>query len=176
MEPTKKLPLFLVTGASCVGKSTMCQVLFRQEREYLVLESDILWEERYNTPEDDYAAYRSLWMRMCANVSQGGKPVVLCGCCVPQQFESRPERRYFSSLHYLALTCEEDVLRRRMTEGRQVTDPAWIKSSLDFNRWLQENGPKTTPPVELLDTTNRTPEQAAEIAHRWILRGMEEIE
>ena len=71
MEPTKKLPLFLVTGASCVGKSTMCQLLFEKEEQYLVLESDILWEERYNTPQDNYAAYRSLWMTLCANVSQG---------------------------------------------------------------------------------------------------------
>ncbi len=99
MEPTRKLPLFLVTGASCVGKSTMCQLLFQKEENYLVLESDILWEERYNTPEDNYVAYRSLWMELCANISQGGKPVVLCGCCIPEQFETRPERRYFSTLH-----------------------------------------------------------------------------
>lgn len=93
MEPTKKLPLFLVTGASCAGKSTICELLFQRERDYLVLESDLLWEDRWNTPEDNYAAYRSLWMRVCANVSQGGRPVVLCGCCIPEQFEARPERR-----------------------------------------------------------------------------------
>ena len=61
-----------------------------------------------------------------------------------------------------------------MVEGRKVTDPAWIKSSLDFNRWLRENGGTTNPPIQLVDTTERTPEQAAQIAHQWILRCLEE--
>ena len=99
MTPTKKLPLFIVTGASGVGKSSLCEELFRRETEYIVMESDLLWEERYNTPEDNYAAYRSLWMRVCANIAQSGKPVVLCGCALPEQFESRPERNLFTEIH-----------------------------------------------------------------------------
>lgn len=31
MEPTKKLPLFVVSGASGVGKSTACNLLFLRE-------------------------------------------------------------------------------------------------------------------------------------------------
>lgn len=173
MEPTKKLPLFLVTGASCAGKSTTCGLLFQRERDYLVLESDLLWEDRWNTPEDNYAAYRSLWMRVCANISQGGRPVVLCGCCIPEQFEARPERRYFSRLYYLALTCEEDAFRQRLAR-RGVEDPAWVQSSLDFNRWLRQNGPSTAPPIQLLDTTRLTPEQAAERVHQWVMAGLEQ--
>ncbi len=60
-----------------------------------------------------------------------------------------------------------------MVEGRKVTDSAWIQSSIDFNRWLRENGEKTNPPIQLVDTTERTPEQTAEIAHQWILRSLE---
>lgn len=56
------------------------------------MESDILWNEYYNTQRDGYGMYRSLWMTLCANISQCGKPVVLCGCTTPDQFESRPER------------------------------------------------------------------------------------
>ena len=40
---TKKQPLFIVTGASCVGKSTLCNELFINEKEYIVMESDLLW-------------------------------------------------------------------------------------------------------------------------------------
>lgn len=87
MEPTKKLPLFIITGASCVGKSTTSEVLFKNETEYIVMESDLLWHDVYNTPEDDYRSYRELWLNVCANISQIGKPVVLCGCSVPKQFE-----------------------------------------------------------------------------------------
>ena len=90
MEPTRKLPLFLVTGASCVGKSTMCQLLFQKEENYLVLESDILWEERYNTPEDNYAAYRSLWMELCASIAQVGNR--WCFAAVVSRNSLRPGR------------------------------------------------------------------------------------
>ncbi|HAN20265.1 MAG TPA: hypothetical protein DCP51_01060, partial [Clostridiales bacterium] len=31
MNPTKKQPLFIITGASCVGKSTMSELLFQNE-------------------------------------------------------------------------------------------------------------------------------------------------
>ena len=50
MQPTRRQPLFLVTGASCVGKSSMCEILFQKEQDYVVMESDLLWEERFNTP------------------------------------------------------------------------------------------------------------------------------
>ena len=40
---TKKQPLFIVTGASCVGKPTLCNELFINEKEYIVMESDLLW-------------------------------------------------------------------------------------------------------------------------------------
>ena len=52
MTPTGKLPLFLVSGASCVGKSSLCEVLFRREQDFLVLESDLLWRKEFDTPEE----------------------------------------------------------------------------------------------------------------------------
>ena len=54
MNPTKKQPLFMVTGASGVGKSTVC-----------------------------------------ANISQIGMPIVLCGCTTPEQNEFHEERKLF---------------------------------------------------------------------------------
>ena len=87
MKPDKKFPLFIVSGASGVGKSTMCEILFKKETDYIVLESDILWQEVFNTPQDNYRNFREVWMTMCANVSQIGMPVVLCGCGIPEQFE-----------------------------------------------------------------------------------------
>ncbi len=72
MKPTKKLPLFCVTGASCVGKTTVCNELFKNEKDYIVLEGDIFWNDVYNTPEDDYRDYRSRWMKLAAYISQIG--------------------------------------------------------------------------------------------------------
>lgn len=168
MNPTKKQQLFIITGASGVGKSTMCRILFQNESKYIVMESDILWNRIYDTPDDDYRAYRELWMKICKNISQIGMPVVLCGCAIPKQFELCDERKNFTDIHYLAVVCDDAVLERRMREGRGISDPNHLKSSLDFNSWLRNNANKTSPEIYLLDTSGQSPAQAAAMADRWI--------
>ena len=44
MQPTKKMPLFRVTGASGVGKSTVCRILFSNETKYIVMDGDLFWK------------------------------------------------------------------------------------------------------------------------------------
>jgi len=172
MKPDKKLPLFIITGASCVGKSTMSEILFKRETKYIVLESDLLWNEMYNTPDDDFRNYRELWLKLCNNISQIGMPVVLCGCAVPKQFELCKGRSGFSSIYYLAVVSDENVLEERMCRGRGVTDANWIKSSIDFNKWLKDNADKTTPTIKLLDNSKLTPYETAELADAWICECM----
>ena len=168
MNPTKKMSLFSITGASCAGKSTVCNELFKNEKDYIVLESDITWNDIYNTPEDDYRAYRRMWMKLCANISQIGMPCVVCGACTPKQFENLPERELFSDTYYLAVVCDDETMMKRITKDRKVTDENWINSSMQFNNWLKENHDKTEPKIDLIDTSNLTPEQAAEQVDKWI--------
>lgn len=168
MTPTNKQPLFIVTGASCVGKSTMCEELFKKETDYIVIESDLLWNDTFNTPNDDYCAYRRLWMRLCANIAQIKLPVVLCGCAIPAQFEQQPERAFFTNIHYLAVVCDDNCLEKRLREGRKVEDQNWLKSSLEFNNWLKENACKTVPEISLLDNSQLSAEEAAVVADAWI--------
>lgn len=173
MNPTKKQPLFIITGASCVGKSTMSEVLFQNETDYIVMESDLIWNDIYSTPEDNYHAYRELWLRVCANISQIEKPIVLCGCAIPKQFEGCKARSLFTDIYYIALVCEDEQLGRRMRIGRGVTDENWVESSIGFNRWLKENANQTRPNITLLDNPVLTPEESAEIADSWILKKIE---
>ncbi len=169
MNPTKKLPLFIITGTSGVGKSTICAELFKKEQVYIVMEGDLLWHQVYNTPEDDFREYRELWLNVCKHISQIGLPVVLCGCAVPEQFENCFERRGFTNLYYLAVVCDEDVLESRMRTGRKINDEGWIKSSVHFNGWLKANADKTSPTIRLLDTTGMSVVEAAEDVHEWIM-------
>lgn len=175
MEPTNKQPLFIVTGASCAGKSTLCNELFINEKEYIVMEGDLLWSDLYNTPDDDYFEYNRLWLRVCANISQVGKPIVLCGCRVPKQLENLPERKLFTDIYYLAVVCDDAVLTERMCKNRGVSDENWIRSSLDFNKWLKQQSDSAAPyPITLLDTSDISPTQAAEIADGWIMEKMKQ--
>lgn len=153
MEPTKINKLFIITGASCIGKSATCEIMFKKEKDYIVMESDLLWSEVYNTPEDNYRLYRELWLRVCSNISQIGMPVVLCGCVTPEQFEVCNARKYFSEIVYIAIVAEENELIKRMKYGRNITDENWISSSIQFNEWLKSNATKIKPNILLIDNS-----------------------
>jgi len=166
-----RLPLFILTGASGVGKSAVCLGLAAQMKDVVVMESDILWRAEFNQPETNYREYRETWLRVCKNISQAGKPVVLCGVGEPAQFEQCIERRYFSELHYLALICDEQIfasrLRARPTRGGPLKEEE-IKEQVVFNRWLLNNAPHTKPQMSLLDTSEITVEETVEKVERWI--------
>lgn len=167
----ERLPLFIVTGASGSGKSTIGLALVSRLRECVVIESDILWRPEFDTPLDGYRTYRNLWLRLAKNISQNGRPVVLIGSAVPQQFEPCPERRYFAELHFLALVADNDILEERLRAR-----PAWRRSAtadalatmLEFNRWLRQHATTATPPMSLLDTSHVSVEQCVTHAMAWI--------
>lgn len=166
-----RLPLFILTGASGVGKSTVCLELAAKMKDVVVMESDILWRAEFNQPETNYREYRETWLRVCKNISQAGKPVVLCGVGEPTQFEQCIERRYFSELNYLALICDDQILPSRLQKR-----PTWRGSSKDehikeqvlFNRWLINNAQNIEPPMTLLDTSEISVGETAEKVERWI--------
>jgi len=168
-QEIKQMPLFIITGASGVGKSTISTQLFQKEKDYIVMESDILWDDSFNVPENNYREYRELWLRMCKNISQIGKPVVLCGCAIPEQYENCLERRYFSEIHYISIVCDEDILYKRLTEDRRYEEKhEYVKVSMDFNTWLKENADKTQPSMQLLDNSHLTIDEAAKVVENWI--------
>ena len=169
MTPNKKMPLFIVSGASGVGKTSACELLFLRENRYIVMESDLLWRDVFDTPEDNYREYRETWMHVCAGISQIGLPVVLCGCGLPEQFEVCAARELFTDIHYIAVVCEQKELERRMREGREITDEAWLESSRHFNEWLKRHAGETVPAMELLDNTCLSVEQTAERIDAWIM-------
>ena len=165
--PIRRYPLFLITGASCAGKSTVTRELYLHDSRVAAIESDILWDERWREMGDNFRAYRAMWLRLCQNISHAGKPVVLCGCCDPSQFAGQPEAGFFTGLHYLAVVCRDEILRERM-DRRGVSSPAAREGNAAYNRWFYENHHKTSPAITLLDTSDLSPKQAAAAAGLWI--------
>ncbi|MGI5900069.1 MAG: AAA family ATPase [Christensenellales bacterium] len=174
MQITKKLPLFIVTGASGVGKTSVCNVLFKNETNYIVLDGDLLWNDSFDTPENGFHSFRETWLKLCANISQCGLPVVLCGAGVPEQFESCQARKLFSAIHYAAVTCSDSELSRRMKISRGINDERWLNDSLDFNGWLIENAGNTQPPTEIFDTTHQSLEETAALLEGWIIKKLKD--
>jgi 2-phosphoglycerate kinase len=166
-----RLPLFVITGASGVGKSSTCLALAAKTKDFVVIDSDILWRSEFDQPDTDYRNYREMWLRVCKNISQAGKPVILCGASLPEQFEECIERRYFSEIHYLAVVCSDEALESRLRSRpawRNSSDEEYIKTHLAFNRWLKENASSTQPPMSLLDTSEITVDESVERVEEWL--------
>jgi predicted kinase len=166
-----RLPLFVLTGASGAGKTATSLALAAEAENVVVMESDILWRDEFNRPATDYRDYREMWLRVAKNISQAGKPVVLCGAAVPEQFERCVERRYFSDVHYLALVCDDERLAARLRSRplwRGSSANEYIEEHLKFNRWLKDNAADTQPPIRLLDTTEVTVQESSKSVKEWI--------
>lgn len=163
-RPFQRLPLFSVTGPSGAGKTAVCTHLVHTTDKVIVLESDILWREEFDDPQRGLA-YRNTWLRVCKNVHQAGRPVLLCGSVTPGQFESCVEARYFSAFHYLALVCDDEVLASRLRAR-----PAWRRSSIEphqeWNRWFKETEHEAD--VTLLDTTDESVDDTARGVLDWV--------
>src|SRR5215208_6683947 len=170
-HPFLQLPLLIVSGASGAGKSTVCQRLTGRIAQAVLLDSDILWRSEFNSPETSYREYFELWLRLCKNISQSGRPVVLfgAGAGVPENLEGCIERRYFSAMHYLALVCSDSSLSERLQARpvwRGTRDAKDIEEHIRFNRWFKEyvGGPE----IARIDTTDTPPEEPVTQVAAWI--------
>jgi len=172
-HPFLQLPLLMVSGASGSGKSTVHHELIGSIKEAVVLDADLLWRTEFNQPENNYRDFMETWLRVCRDISQSGRPVVLfgAGTGVPENIEPCVGRRYFSRIHYLALTCEDEVLTERLKSRpawRKSSDPIFIEEHSSFNRWFKENHDKVEPAIELLDTTRIPVQETANQVASWI--------
>lgn len=170
-EPFLRLPLFVITGASGAGKTTLGRHLPARLPECVTLDTDILWGVLPATAEKNYNDYQDRWLHLARHIAQNGRPVVLCGTTMPERIMASPEHRYFSDIHILALVCDDDVLIQRLKQR-----PAWRgcdneetqNTMVKFNRWHKEQADQTQPPMTLYDTTTSTLEQTLEDTRQWI--------
>jgi hypothetical protein len=170
-HPFLQIPLLIVSGASGTGKSTVCQQLLMQKLPAVLLDSDIIWRPEFNHPETHYRDFFETWLRLSKNISQSGRPVVLfgAGCGVPENLEKCIERRYFSTIHYLALTCSEEEIRQRLLHRpawRGTNRPDFIEEQIFFTRWFETYTDQ--PPITLVDTTIKSPGQTSRQVTAWI--------
>jgi ribose 1,5-bisphosphokinase PhnN len=175
-QPFLQMPLFIVTGASGSGKSTVTLELAPALRgQVVVIESDTLWCAEFATPEDDFRRFRELCLRVAKNVSQSGLPVVLTGSFNPLGIDDLIERRYFGDIYVLALVADDEVLAQRLRERpawRESGSEEFIEGMIEFNQRLKRMAESLAPSMKLIDTGCHSVEEAVDTIAAWVLSQM----
>jgi hypothetical protein len=169
-----RLPLFAVSGATGVGKTTATDGLGRLLPECVRLDGDLLWRHEYYDEPDETAYYYESWLRLAVELHQHGRPLVFAGAVVPARWEQSPLRGYLAAIRYLALVCDPDVHAARLL-GRDpdAAGARYFSPSLRFNEWLRENAGTTAPRMELLDTTALSPAETTTEIAAWVRAALE---
>jgi hypothetical protein len=155
------LPLFVITGASGTGKTTVAEPLRCRLPNCDVFDVDAILQ----VAALGWEVWRSTWLRLVHAVALNGRASVLCGSLLPDQLEALPARKLIGPIHFCTLDCPDAVLASRL-RGR----PSWRGASAEtvvaehqrFAAWLRAN-------IEpCYDTSLLNPAQAAEQIAAWI--------
>ena len=163
-----KRPLYILAGCSGVGKTSTGMALQKMSQEFVVLDSDIFYNiMAHETEEDEYERVEQI-QSLSSNISQAGKSVVWTMAGNIDKLNKTYSSRFFSEIKVLALTCTSTELRRRMTEGRGISDEEWLKGSSDYNEYLRTHTKLDETEFDSIDITNFTPEEAANKVLAWL--------
>lgn len=163
-----KLPLFVVTGASGVGKTTTVQALQAKSREFVCMDDDMLYNLLPHETAADFLAETEQLQVFSRNIMQCGKPAVWARAGNIHLLAETYGARFFSGIFVLALVCPEQELRRRMTEGRNIADPGWVQSSVDYNRYFMEHDRIGSMTFDRLDIGALSTAEAALRVEGWL--------
>ena len=162
-------PLFVVTGASGSGKTTIFDPLTRLlVSRCMTFDVDRLLDAAgalsgaTSVTEIRWEGFFQAWLSIAHGVAHSALPTLLVGPVVPDRLIDNPARKWVGEIHALVLDCPDEVRRQRIQSR-----PPWrlrdIDEQIDFGRWLRENIPNH------VDTSDCSSEQTAEMVADWVL-------
>ncbi len=162
------LPLFILTGCSGVGKTTTAQMIQQKKVDFVVLDADIFYCRLNPQTEEEHKDWLELIEQLSMNIMQSGRPVLWTMAGNLDKLHQVYCRRFFPDVKCLALTCEEELLRKRMREGRGITDENWIQSSVDYNEYFRTHDCHGDTVFETFDISGKDVEEVAEYVIAWV--------
>lgn len=163
------VPLWIVTGASGVGKTTVVAALRTLLPDWEIFDTDIIHAA-------DWQQHRSNWLRLAHAIAQNGRYTLLCGTMLPQDIDRCDHRALFSKVYYLNLHCDDATRAARL-----LARPAWrgcnaafVEQHRQFAQWLLDHAAADfDPPMPTIDTTYATPQAVAEQIRAWATNTLE---
>jgi hypothetical protein len=153
-------PLFVVTGASGTGKTTIVDPLRRRLPGCEIFETDVI----LHVAAPSWDTWRNTWLQLAHAIAWNGRATVLCGSLAPEHLVDLPARRLLGPIHFCNLDCPDAVLAERLRAR-----PAWrgwteerIVEHQRFAAWLRARIRPT------FDTSMLGAEEAADRVARWV--------
>ena len=165
-----KLPLFVLTGCSGVGKTTTAMEIIRRKVDFVVLDADMFYNIMPHETEEDYYDQVEQIGSLSKNIMQSGKPVLWAMAGNLDKLLKTYNSRFFRNIRCLALVCDEELLRTRMREGRGIADENWIQSSVDYNEYFKSHHSLGDTEFETFDISGKSVSEVADFVVEWVGR------
>lgn len=128
-------PLYMVTGAPGVGKTTLVPALVRLGRGIVVMDQDELLEDGalIGVPIADldaapiWPAYNRMWQRIIDMVRRAGHPVILLST-PPSPADLAASRDSDGAVHWILLDCDDQLRLTRLREREWSQE--WIDDAM----------------------------------------------
>jgi hypothetical protein len=117
-EVARRMPFFVVTGASAVGKSTVqVPLAVALADQAAVFDSDSLIDAFGRVSgggPTDWDALLEAWVEVAHALAQQGRATVLLCSFEPRRIERVPNRAALGPVHHLLLDCADEVRQERL--------------------------------------------------------------
>ena len=163
-----KLPLFILSGCSGLGKTTTAIEIMQRKVDFVILDGDILGGVQNAVTTEDYRRRVDTIQALSRNINQSGRPVLWTVAGNLDMFPDSYNTRFFDGIYCLALVSDEKTVREHMTVGRGITDEGWIEGSVGYNEYLRTHDSIGAQKYEILDITQKTPSQVADEVISWV--------
>ncbi|WP_299088724.1 AAA family ATPase [uncultured Metabacillus sp.] len=146
----KKLPLFIVTGASGTGKSTVVPYIRELLEDLDVFDIDVIQHD-----VEDWQKLKNIWVKVASHIAKSQRMTVLCGTMLPWEVEKCDDFQEFSKIYYVNLHCDDQTREKRLRDRGWSTE--LIQEHKDFAKWLIENADEAFDPIMPTIETTYTP-------------------
>jgi dephospho-CoA kinase len=164
MNENAKLPLFIITGASGSGKSTVVPHLRELLPDFDVFDID---EELITNAVGDWQIVKNIWMRIASHIAKSKRMTILCGTQMPWEIEKCDDYKEFSQFYFLNLHCDDSVREKRLLE-RGWSNELIVEHKI-FAKWLIENADKEfDPPMVMIDTSHTSVNEVSLKVKDWV--------